>query len=70
MLTTRTAVVLYGGHCTTGIRYVLDIEGSLDDEAAGRCNDSPANPKEPDVPLTTCGVIGELCRLVCCCKCR
>ena len=51
--------------------YNADDYGPVEDWANDFDHADPAyNPKAPEVPLTTCGVIAELCRLVCCCKCR
>jgi uncharacterized zinc-type alcohol dehydrogenase-like protein len=53
-----------------GVRYVLDIGGTLNADTAARCTAPPADPAPPEVEMTVCGTLGELLRLCCCCKCR
>ena len=61
---------LLDGTNDAGVRYVLDIGNTLNEATAAKCTSPAANPAAPASTLTACGVLGELCRLICCCKCR
>ena len=59
---------LLDGANDAGVRYVLDIGGSLDDKTASKCN---APPPTLSVPTGTMSIGGGLCealRLMCCWK--
>ena len=61
---------LLDGTNDAGIRYVLDIGNTLNEGTAAKCTAAAANPAVPEVMMTICGTLGELCRLCCCFKCR
>ena len=55
----------------TGIRYVLDLENTLTSqpEVAEACRDtSPPALAKPKHAFSICGILGDACRLCCCCK--
>ena len=50
------------------VRYVLDLAGTLNDEAAAKCTAPPPVISKFSGGLSPCAVIGECCWLLCCCK--
>lgn len=59
--------LLDGGN-DAGVRYVLDIGGTLNEETAARCTDPPPTLAEPTGSMSIMGGICETLRLTCCCK--
>lgn len=54
----------------TGLRYVMDIEGTLNEKAKEACRNKPAPVLSPPTGAISVGnIFTELCRLVCCCRC-
>jgi len=59
----------------TGLRYVLDIEGTLKTDSTGstgalmsRCNAPPPQLAPENASLSPCGILCHCCYLCCCCK--
>ena len=53
----------------TGLRYVLDLEGTLNEEAVEKVKNEKAPKMLPArTHLNLMGVIKELCWVLCCCK--
>ena len=53
-----------------GSRYVLDIANTLNEQTPSKCDGPAPNPADPDGKIGCCGGLGEIVRLICCCKCR
>lgn len=51
-----------------GVRYVLDVAGSLNGATADKCIALPPTLAPPTGAMSLCGGLSELCRLLLCCK--
>ena len=51
------------------VRYVLDIAGTLNEDASARCRDKPPPKLSPFINgISVPAVVKEACWLICCCK--
>jgi len=54
----------------TGLRYVMDIEGSLKESSKEACAAAPPPELSPPTgTISICGVVSEIFKLLCCCRC-
>ena len=56
------------GNNDSGLRYVIDIEGSLNEGAMDRCTSPPPNLGPKPKTMGPCTILGAICSFVCCCK--
>ena len=56
----------------SGLRYVIDIAGSLNEDAFRRCEEVPPpsfTPQQAIVSISCGSICGAICHLLCCCRC-
>ena len=53
----------------SGVRYVLDIENTLNEKTEQECKDKAAPKIQPqEKEMSLCSILGDAMRLFCCCK--